>query len=395
MMFRRDIEKIIDKFAKFPVVAILGPRQAGKTTLAQNSFKNHRFISFENPTIREFALSTPIAFLKEIENDHGVILDEFQYVPQILSYIQLEVDAKKRPGYFVLTGSQNFLMNEAITQSLAGRVGILTLLPLSIHEFKENDLLSDDINKMMFFGCYPRIYAEGLEPNYLYSSYIQTYLERDVRQLSNIGDLRIFQKFMKLCAGRIGQLLNLSDIATNCSVSVPTVSKWLSILEESYIICILRPHFNNFNKRLTKAPKIFFYDTGLACNLLEIDSSKMLALSPFRGHLFENFIISDFFKQFFNIGRRPPLYFWRDQNGRIEIDCIIDLGARQIPIEIKSAENVTADYFKNIADWNEFTHGKNENAYMIYTGLMNQVRAYGNALKWQSAGELVDKLTVE
>jgi len=395
MFYSRDIQEIIARYAKFPVVAILGPRQSGKTTLAQNTFKKHAFFSFENPNIREFASTSPVQFLAEIQNEHGVILDEFQYVPEILSYIQLEVDAKNRPGYFVLTGSQNFLMNEAITQSLAGRVGILTLLPLSIHELKAHKLLSESVDEQMFKGAYPRIYTQDIDPNDLYASYIQTYLERDVRQLSNVGDLRIFQKFMKLCAGRIGQLLNLSDIAMNCSISVPTASKWLSMLEASYVVCVLRPHFINFNKRVVKSPKIYFYDTGLACNLLEISSSSMLSLSPYRGNLFENFIITDFFKQFFNIGRRPPVYFWRDQNGRIEIDCMFDLGNKQIPIEIKSSENVAADYFKNINEWKAFADTQSSDAYVVYTGLMNQTRSYGHAVTWQSAGDLVDTLLKE
>ncbi len=258
MLFKRNLEKALARMKKFPVVAILGPRQSGKTTLSKSYFKKHVFVSLENPVTREFASSDPVRFLKDNENKYGLIIDEFQYVPQLLSYIQLEVDEKKRPGYFVLTGSQNFLMNQAITQSLAGRVGILTLLPLSCKELLENKLIKDGINDVMFHGGYPRIYQENLLPTDVYPSYIQSYLEKDVRQITNVGDLHTFQKFLGLCAGRVGQLLNLSDLATNCGISVPTATRWLSVLEASYVLFLLQPHFNNFNKRLTKTPKLFF-----------------------------------------------------------------------------------------------------------------------------------------
>lgn len=393
MMFKRDLESLLKRYARFPVVALLGPRQSGKTTLAKMTFKNHKYLSFEDPDTRNLAHDDPRAFLSIHENKFGIIIDEFQYVPEILSYIQLEVDEKKRPGYFILTGSQNFLMNQAITQSLAGRVGILTLLPLSVHECEKNKLLpKQDVDSVIFNGGYPRIYAEGLQPIELYPSYIQSYMERDVRLLTNVGDLRSFQRFMQLCAGRVGQLLNLSELASVCGISVSTAQRWISILEASYILFLLQPYFKNFNKRLTKSPKLYFYDTGLACSLLNIQSSELLALHPLRGSIFENFVIADLCKQYFNSGRRPPVYFWRDLNGRLEVDCIIEESAKLFAIEIKSGQTVASDYFSNLKQWNELAQTSANANYVVYGGLLKQSRSAGNLIGWKSMGNLIKNL---
>lgn len=392
MFLKRDIEKTLKRYAEFPVVAILGPRQSGKTTLAKNHFKKHVFLSFEDPSTREFAITDPRGFLKEYENKHGLILDEFQYVPQILSYIQLEVDAQNRPGYFVITGSQNFVMNQAITQSLAGRVGILTLLPFSLHELKKNHIAPKRVHDLIVQGSYPRVYTENIATHDLYASYIHTYVERDVRQLINVGDLRTFQRFLLLCAGRVGQLLNISDLAENCGISNSTATKWLSVLEASYIVFLLPPYFKNFNKRVIKTPKLFFYDTGIACNLLGINTSRILSASPFRGPLFENFITSDLSKQFFNTGSRPPLYFWRDHNGRIEVDCLIDKDGQLIPIEIKSSETMASSFFDGLKQWNEISQTSAENNYVIYGGDFNQKRSHGNIISWHAADNLVNQI---
>ncbi|MCX5921905.1 MAG: ATP-binding protein [Candidatus Dependentiae bacterium] len=392
MFLKRDIEVTLKRYLNFPVVAILGPRQSGKTTLVKEYFKNHAYFSFEDPAIREFAASDPRGFLAENENEHGIILDEFQYVPEILSYIQLEVDLKTRPSYFIITGSQNFLMNQAITQSLAGRVGILTLLPFSIHELSRNKIIQKRALELIVQGSYPRAYTTALDINDLYASYIHTYVERDVRQLINVGDLLTFQKFLMLCAGRIGQLLNLSEVASQCGITAPTATKWLSVLQASYILFLLPPHFNNFNKRMVKTPKLFFYDTGVACNLLGITSTKTLSLSPFRGPLFENLIVSDLSKQFYNRGMWPSLYFWRDQNDRLEVDCIIDKGTQLIPVEIKSSETISSNFFGPMQKWNELSQTAVENNYVVYAGQMSQKRTNGRILSWDGVGNLIDKL---
>ncbi len=391
-MYSRDITSILTKYKKFPAIAILGPRQSGKTTLVRNIFKNYTYLSFEDPETRAFAQRDPKQFLRTHENKHGIIIDEFQYVPGILSYIQLDVDENERQGYFVLTGSQNFLMNQEITQSLAGRVGILTLLPLSVQELKTNKLLGNNVDNIIFNGGYPRLYDKKFTPSMLYPSYIQTYVERDVRQLVNVGNLRTFQKFLQLCAGRIGQLLNLSDIAGVCGISVPTAQQWLSILEASYIVFLLRPHFNNFNKRLTKSPKIYFYDTGLACSLLGIRSSDMLTLHPSRGELFECFVIADLYKQYFNVGQQPPLYFWRDKNGRLEIDGLIDTGLKLVPLEIKSGETIASDFFDNLTEWSTLAGTDPRDSHLIYGGTTNQKRSHGTVWSWDSIGDFVKKL---
>lgn len=391
MYIKRKLADACKHYKKFPVVAILGPRQAGKTTMAQHVFKRHQFVSLEEPEKRDFAQRDPRRFLKEIENKYGVIIDEFQYVPDLLSYIKLEVDTHKRPGYFVLTGLQNFLMNQAITQSLAGRVGILTLLPFSLSELIDNDL-APDIDQILLYGGYPRIYDEKLLPNKFYPSYIHTYVERDIRELAAVGNLLTFQKFMQLCAGRVGQLLNVSDLAVSCGITRAMAEQWLAVLQASYIIFLLKPHFNNFNKRLTKTPKLYFYDTGLACSLLGIRSTKELSLSPFRGHLFESLVIADFYKQYFNAGEQPHLYFWRDQNGRVEIDCLIDRGGILTPIEIKSGETIVNDFFTSLANWNELAKAEKQQGYIVYGGSSEQNRSTGHVIGWKKASTLIKQI---
>lgn len=393
MIFKRELEDALLRFSKFPVVGVFGPRQSGKTTLVKTFFDKHKYLNFEDPNIRSFAADNPRGFLLEYENEHGIILDEFQYVPQILSYIQLEVDEKDRPGYFVLTGSQNFLMNQAITQSLAGRIGILTLLPFSIKELQNNQLIKENVNELIFKGGYPRIYSKDISPLDLYPSYIHSYVERDIRLLVNVENLETFQRFMQLCAARIGQLLNMSDLAVSCGIDQRTVKKWLSILEASYIIFLLNPYHVNFNKRLTKSSKLFFYDTGLACSLLKIRSSEELALSSFKGHLFEGFIVADIFKQYFNMGAAAPIYFWRDLNGRIEVDCLIDLGIKLVPVEIKSGESALDRYFDSLNLWNTLADSKNSDGYVVYGGQHSHQAALGNLVSWLDSGSLVQKLS--
>lgn len=389
----RDLEKTLSRYSKFPVVAILGPRQSGKTTLAKNFFKNHIFLNLDDLELRNWAQTDPKAFLRKHENENGLIIDEFQNAPDLLSYIKVIVDSNDRPGYFILTGSQNFLMDQAISQSLAGRVGILTLLPFSINELIQNDLIEKfEPEQPIFIGGYPRLYINDFQPLEVYPSYIRTYLERDVRQLINTPNLYVFQKFIKLCAARIGQLLNFSDLAVSCGISVPTVNKWLSILESSYIIFLLKPHWNNFNKRITKTPKIYFYDTGIACSLLEINSKQSLALSPHYSHLFECFIIADLFKQYYNKGLVPPIYFWRDKNGELEIDCIIEKNSKLIPIEIKSGETFNEKFFDSLNKWRQIAQYSDDLSYLIYGGNLSRSTDYGHLISWNKSGKIVDTI---
>jgi Predicted ATPase (AAA+ superfamily) len=394
-MISRDLKTILLEYARFPVVAVLGPRQSGKTTLVIETFKNHTYTSLEDPKTREMAEADPEKFLRLHENKYGVIIDEFQNVPKILSVIQGEVDAKKRAGYFVLTGSHNFLMNQAISQSLAGRVGILTLFPLSLHEMNVNNLMEGkSADEIIFSGFYPRIYAEQFPPTQLYPSYIQTYIERDVRQLSNIGDLNTFKKFVKLCAGRVGQILNLSELASACGMSLPTIQRWLSILEASYIVFLLQPYANNFSRRVIRHPKLYFYDTGIVCNLLDIESPERLAIDRLRGSIFENFIIADLYKQYANLGKQPPLYFWRDKNGTIEVDCIIEDGRTLYPIEIKSGESIALDYFSNLKKWNALAQSAElplGSSYIVYGGERSQGWEDWATVGWKDVGSFVQR----
>lgn len=387
MNFNRTIADSLRRYAsKFPVVALLGPRQSGKTFITQQLFSNYKYINLENADVRFAAQQDPRQFLTSFSQEEGVIIDEFQHVPELLSYIQTTVDKEYKPGYFILTGSQNFLLNQHITQSLAGRVGILTLLPFSITELENNKITPATIESLLFNGMYPRIYAQPFTPEELYPAYIQTYIERDVRHITKVEDLHTFQKFLKLCAGSTGQLLNLSSLASDCGISGPTAKAWISILEASYIIFLLQPYYKNFNKRVIKAPKLFFYDTGLAASLLGITSPNELFNHYLRGGLFESFILSDLIKRFYNAGKVPRVYFWRDSHGH-EIDCIIEKGEHLIPIEIKSGMTISGDYLKPLHFWQELTDS-NEIGYTIYTGPEN-LQIKDIAIKnWRSINQI-------
>jgi predicted AAA+ superfamily ATPase len=391
MFLSRDLATVFKRYLKFPAIAVLGPRQSGKTTLVRKYFNSHKYLNLENPELRLFAQEDPKRFLREYENPHGIIIDEFQYASQLLSYIQVEIDEKKRSGYFILTGSQNFLINQSITQSLAGRVGILTLLPFSLNELKEGNLLGD-IDQILIQGSYPRLYEGEIAASDFYPSYIHTYLERDIRQIANVGDSHLFQKFMRLCAARIGQLFNVTDVANSLGIDQRKLKQWLAVLEASYIIFFLKPHFQNFNKRLIKTPKLYFYDTGLACSLLDIKTADTLSLSTYRGPLFESLVISDLQKQFYNSGSQPSTYFWRDVNGRIEVDCIVDRGDSLFPIEIKSSETISSSFFSAISEWNAIAQTPPERSTIIYGGNTDQTRSQGKILSWQNMTQLVSNL---
>lgn len=343
-MIKRDIENILIKLAgQYPVVTVTGPRQSGKTTLIKHVFPDKQYVNLETPDIRQFAVSDPRGFLNQYDN---AILDEIQRTPELLSYIQPIIDENKEPGRFIITGSQQFEILNNISQSLAGRTALLKLLPLSISEIKDTFDISS-IDKLIYKGFYPRIYDIDIEPHQAIGDYIVTYVERDIRQLISIKDLNLFEKFLKLCAGRIGQLLNLQSLANDTGISHTTARSWISILEASYIIFLLPPWFNNFSKRLIKSPKLYFYDVGLASYLLGIENEKQVFRDPLRGNLFENLIIIEFLKYRFNKGKKSNLYFYRDSKG-LEIDLIYESGRDIFPIEIKSGATVSEDYFKNL-----------------------------------------------
>lgn len=396
MKYKRDLKSIITGYKKFPAIALLGPRQSGKTTLAQEMFKNYRYTSFEDLATRELAQADPRKFLTLNENKYGIIIDEFQHVPHILSYIQLEADEKDRPGYFVLVASQDYLKNDAITQSLAGRVGILTLLPLSIRELTANKLLvNQSVDTVMVSGGYPQLYAKKLAPHQFYPSYIQSYVELDVRQLAHVDDVHLFQRFMHVCAERIGQQFDLSELASSSGVTVSIAQQWLSILEANYIVFLLQPYFKKLNRKNTKSPKLYFYDTGLACSLLGIETPEQLAVHPLRGSMFESFIIADLSKQSFNAGIRSPLYYWRDLDGSLEIQCVLEQGSSIIAIAINSGATFALDSFDNLQAWNTLAGTETKHNYFIYGGNYVQSRPAGNIRGWQTIGDLVKKLRDE
>ena len=321
----------------------------------------------------------------------NLIIDEAQNVPDIFSWVQVLVDSEKGDRKFILTGSQNFLLLERISQSLAGRTAILHLFPFSMEELKNTSFELKDFKDYIFKGFYPRLYDHDLSPVRWLDDYLVSYIERDVRTIINIGDLIQFQRFVRICAGRIGQLVNFSQIGNELGLSYHTVQKWLSVLEASFIVFRLQPWYSNYNKRIIKTSKLYFYDTGLASNLLGIKSSDELDIHFMRGALFENLIISELAKTFHNAGQRPSLYFWRDNSGN-EIDCLIESGQKLIPIEIKSGTTITGDWMKGIRFFQKLSGNANpENSFLIYGGLENQIRSDCNVVSWKDAVAYIKK----
>lgn len=387
-MIQRDLQEDLREVAKgFPVIAIMGPRQSGKTTLAQTLFKKHLYISLEDFDKRQEVLEDPRKFLTSHKNDHGIILDEIQHAPEILSYIQTYVDTYKPLGYFIITGSQQFLLNPQVKQSLAGRMAITTLLPLSIHELIRAKLAPATCDEMLLKGGYPRVYTHEVSASRWYNEYVRTYIERDVRNIASILDIGQFARFMRLCAGRVGQLLNITTLSNDCGIDTRTARHWLSLLEATYVIYLLQPHFKNFNKRLIKSPKIMFYDTGLACALLGITTADQLNQHYARGHIFESWVISEIYKKIYNTGSLAKLYFWRDHTGN-EIDLIIETGAGLIPVEIKSGMTLNNDFFKNLHYWYDLSGADPASGYLVYGGNENQYRSLGRVLSWRNLDTL-------
>lgn len=362
---------------KYPVITLTGPRQSGKSTLVRHAFPQMPYVSCEDPDIRQFAAQDPRGFLATYPS---AVIDEVQKVPEIFSYIQTLVDATDLPGQYILTGSHDFLLLERISQSLAGRAAVLRLLPFSLSEIR-TAATEKTWEAFVLKGFYPRMYKMNISPEHFYPSYVQTYVERDVRLIKNILDIGQFQLFLKMCAARVGQLLNLSSMANDCGISHTTAKSWIAILEASYIVFLLRPHHANFNKRLIKMPKLYFYDSGLAAYLLGIQSSEQLQTHYARGALFESFILSEIIKNMFHGGGQNRCYFWRDKNGN-EIDCLIEHSGRLIPIEIKSGKTVIPDYFKGLAYYGRLAGDRADRPYLVYGGDSEQIRENAQVVPW-------------
>ena len=345
-MIKRTGEARLIKLAKtFRSVAVIGPRQSGKTTLCRSVFPQKHYVSLENPDTLEFAKGDPRGFLSQYTT--GVILDEIQKAPHLFSYLQQVLDETKKKGLFILTGSNNFLLQENITQTLAGRIAYLQLLPLSLQELKESKKLKAGYSWHILHGGYPEVVAKKIDPADWYPGYLNTYAERDVRQLKNISNLSQFTKLLRLCAGRTGQILNMTSLANDCGIDQKTVTSWLGILQSSFIIYLLKPYHSNFNKRIIKSPKLYFYDTGVACSLLGITNAKQIATHAAKGSLFENMIISELLKERLNKGLQDNLYYWRDKTGN-EVDVVIDNAGKLTAMELKAGETIAPDFFKGL-----------------------------------------------
>ncbi len=344
-MIERTIEPIlVDLARRYPVVTITGPRQSGKTTLCRTAFPTLKYGNLEAPDVRRFAIEDPRGFLAAHSN--GAILDEIQRAPEIPSYIQDIVDVEKRPGRFILTGSQQFEVMNTISQTLAGRTALLKLLPLSLAELKQTHP-PGNIDRLLLTGFYPRIHDQGLNPTQALGDYLDTYVERDLRQIATVKDLSLFERFLKLCAGRIGQVLNLQSLGNDAGVSHTTVRAWLTLLEASYIVFLLQPWHTNISKRLIKSPKLYFHDVGLAAFLLGLENETQVSRDPLRGNLFENMVVMEALKYRYNRGRRSNLFFYRESNGN-EVDLLAESGRNLRAVEIKSGATINPDYFKGL-----------------------------------------------
>lgn len=385
-MIPRTATSTLKRLAKgFPVVALTGPRQSGKTTLAKSVFKDKTYISLENPDEREFAQRDPKRFLQRFPN--GAILDEVQRYPELLSWLQGWVDERGIMGDFVITGSAQFDLFAGISQSLAGRVGRVELLPLSGAELRAAGQAPSDLNTTLCQGGYPALYDRDVSPQDWFANYIATYLERDVRQLIAVRDLAQFQTFVKMCAARTGQLLNLASLGADCGINAVTAKQWLSVLEASYIVTLLKPHHRNFGKRLVKAPKLYFCDVGLAAWLLGIRDAAALDTHAARGALFETHVISELMKQRLNAGQPLDLYFWRDHVGH-EVDVLIEHAQGLQALEIKSGSTFASDWTDGLKKWQKFAATESIQPSLVYGGTTSYVREGMHVWGWQNIGDI-------
>ena len=380
---RTIVASIIELLGKYPVVALTGPRQSGKTTLLKNAFPNYSYVSLEKPDVREFATKDPNAFLKQYSE--YVIIDEAQRVPSLFSYIQTIVDDSGKMGQFILSGSQNFQLMQNITQSLAGRVALFQLLPLDFQELKSENLLEKNPLSALIKGFYPAIFDRNIEPTTFYYNYVQTYVQRDVSELIELKNISLFKKFLRLLASRVGQLVNYNSLANDCGVSQPTIKSWITALESSYLVFTLQPYFENIGKRLIKTPKIYFYDTGLLCYLLGVKRAEDLLTHSLKGNLFENMMIAEYVKRMNHSNTFHDIWFWRDVAGN-EIDMLyLDNGKFHL-FEIKSSETILNEQFKGLAYF-ETTHPSATFAkHLVYAGNEDQDRTQARVLSWKKFG---------
>jgi len=360
---REVAAKVREYAAQYPVVTITGPRQSGKTTLCRMLFPDKPYASLEAPEERSFALQDPKGFLERFKA--GVVIDEVQRAPELLSYIQVNADSRQQAGLYILTGSQNLLLLDKIAQSLAGRTALVTLLPFSMREAYAKRPPAT-LEQLLYTGFYPSIFDRKLNPSEASSFYVSTYVERDLRQVLNVRDLAQFEVFLRLCAGRTGQLLNLSSLGNDAGISHNTARQWLSILEASYVVKLLRPYYRNLGKRLVKMPKLYFLDTGVAAILLSITEKTQLESHPLKGALFESFVVSELLKQRFNRGQHDNLYYFRDSKG-LEIDVILDFGQELEQVEIKSGMTLNAEFFTPLRKFAALLSSVRE-SYLIYGG---------------------------
>ncbi len=401
-MIARHLQSVLLSAAQWsPVISLTGPRQSGKTTLVTACFPQAHYVSLEDPSMRRFASEDAKGFLQQFGHDQ-VILDEVQRSPELFSYIQGIVDDQDIAGQFILTGSQNFLLLESISQSLAGRCAICHLLPFSQAELRGDALrlpeqivsstcpsLGQAVDRepslwqMLWSGSYPRIHDKHIPAQQWLTSYIQTYIERDVRSIVNVGNLEVFTRFVRLCAGRTGQILNLQALGNDCGIDQKTAKRWLSILEASFIVKRLRPFHKNMNKRLIKSPKLYFLDSGLLCYLLQIQKPEELLVHSMRGAIFESWVLSECFKAYYHAGQQPNMTFYRDSNGN-EIDLLLDLGSQTIPVEIKSGETLHSEFFKGIEYWRKLMDQGDSPAALIYGGLETMQRNGIAVLPWST-----------
>lgn len=382
---KRQIAPIIAaQKTKFPVLALTGPRQSGKTTLLKELFTDYRYVSLENPNTRSYALEDPVGFLDQYDNK--VIIDEAQRVPELFSYIQTRVDESKIMGQYILSGSQNFHLLKNITQTLAGRVALFKLLPLDFTELKHPGLLADSYPQACSKGFYPAIFDRDIDPAIFYANYIQTYIEKDVTELLNIRDLKQFRTFLGLCAGRAGQLLNYSAMANECDISHNTAKAWLSILESSYIVFLLQPYHENFNKRLVKSPKLYFYDTGLLAHLLGVRNEDELKENRSRGHVFENMMLAEYQKQNHHRYLHRDYYFWQDSNAH-EVDLLMKKGSDFSVFEIKATQTVTSGLFKEMDHFEQIAAPAKVHKTLIYGGAENEKRTRYQVISWRNVSD--------